>query len=363
MNRASIWKNLPTIALVTVITLLIWILAESESVKVITVRADIQLSSDPSGPRVLVVEPTQGFTGVVNLKLEGTTARIDALAEKLRRRLVISPAVPGMPTRPGVHAIDLRTILRAHPVLRDSGVTIAESDPATVSVVLDDLMTRTVPVRVDIPDADLEGVPESTPATVSLLVPSVLESELTPDLVVFARPDPAAIARLPEGRRTVPNVRVDLPESLRTGVLASFVRIDPAQVTISITLRSRTDSATVAAVQVQLRIPPVEYGNWDITVPQDDWSISDVIVSGPRDVIAQIRDRTLSVLAVVPLGFEELERAAASDEPLIVDAEFLVETTALLKFEAKDRSVRLTIKRRNGPATPASGGPSPSGQD
>jgi hypothetical protein len=106
-------------------------------------------------------------------------------------------------------------------------------------------------------------------------------------------------------------------------------------------------------VPVHVRLAPTETGIWDIQMPAESRILSDVVVVGPGDVIEQIKADRLRPIAYVPLSFEELERAAASGEPITKEPIFS-ELPSPLRFEVRpsQRTIRLTVKRRETAATP-----------
>jgi hypothetical protein len=346
-------RQVQTYLVVTVVTVLIWILAESESVRTETLRTDVVLTADGEGRRMIQIEPDQDFSGVVLLRLEGATGKIDALTRELRSALRLSPPMPGLPAEPGEHRIDLRTVLRAFPAIRDSGVTLAEVDPPFVNVRIDDIVAREARVVVKTPEAAVVGTPTSSPSSVTIRMPSRLAAQLSLTLEVSAVIGPDVIAALPEGKfATVPNVTLVLPDSVRTGPGSEFVQVEPPQVSVNLTPRSREAQKLLPSVPVQFVIPTTEYARWDITIQETERSISDVLVSGPSDLIDQI-GKTIFIVALVQFqGFGELDNAARTGQPLVKEVTFSP-LPGPLKFDAKDRTVTLMVRpRAESEATP-----------
>ncbi len=312
--------------------------------------------ADPESGLLIRVEPSQDFNGTVSVRLEGSTAKVDALAAALRKEIRLEPGSAGIPAEPSPHAtVQLQAALSESPVVRNSGVIIAETDPSTVVVAVDGLVTRECTVRVELPPGQaVDGAPEATPATVKLRCPASVA--LPPELQLTARVDAAALAGLPEGRRTtLANIPIELPESLR-GADPSSVHFSPPQVSIALNLRSRTSAIVLPTIPVHVRLAPTELAIWDIQIAPESRLLTDVAVSGPADLIDQLRTEKLRPVAYVALSFEDLERAAAAGAP--IDKEIAFSDLPLpLKFEPKQKTVRLTVKRRDpGPAVPPNGG-------
>jgi hypothetical protein len=243
----------------------------------------------------------------------------------------------------------MKESLEALPVVRNSGVTLADVDPPTVTVIVDNVVTRDAAVRVEIPPGQsLDGAAESSPATVKVRLPESLARATPGELVLTARVDASRLAGVAEGRRTtITGLPLDLPEPLR-GIEA--VRMIPPQVNVALTLRSRSGSFQVASVPIHIRLAPTETGMWDISLPADSRLLSDVSVSGPSDLIDKLKADNFKLVAFVAPSFEELERAASSGEPLEKEILFS-DLPSLLKVEARQKTVRLTIKRRERPVT------------
>src|SRR5262249_38934132 len=148
--------------------------------------------------------------------VEGSTGAIDALKATLGGSVTLAPG-RGVPPEPGEHVLALRDTLRAHPALDRRGVTLAEVKPEALRVTVEQLESRSVPVRVVAPQAPLRAPPDPSPARVTLTGPRDALSRLDPAaLTAVARIDAAVLNALPEGQRTTINkVRLEPPEALR----------------------------------------------------------------------------------------------------------------------------------------------------
>ncbi len=355
-------RNFLVIALVTV---LIWLLAEAESLRVEMVRAELVFRADAESGRYVRVDPD--FSGAINVRLEGSTARVDELAERLRRPLNLDLGMEGIPRDPGRHTIDLRSVLRNLPMVRETGASIAVVEPQFIPLTVDNLVTREVKIRVDPPEGELlEGLPEAQPPMVRLRMPEAVAAQLPPDFQLPVQIDIESLRNLPEGiRHTLDNMRPILPEVLRN---AEGVRTTPSTVKVFITVRSRTSSAVLPIIPVHLQLAPTEIGLWDITIPDESRVLNDVTATGPADQIEALRTEKIKPVAFIAISYQELEDAAASGAPLQKEIQFSGLPTPL-KFELKpaQRSIRVLVKKREAaappvvPGAPAPGQPLPNG--
>lgn len=337
------WRAIRNLVLVVLVTITIWFFAEAESLRSAVVRS-VEVSFQPEAGSKYVVDLSQdtpnvrGDTVRVDMIIEGPAAALEPMERLLRSPIIVSPGMDGLSIDPGRHTVALETIFAAHPMLRGRGVTFRSISPETVEANIDELVTRPVKVIVEVPGAELESSPEVRITTANLTLPGALAKEVTDDMAVIARVEPSALTRLTAGKKeTVAGVRL-LPPPKFAGT--PRVKIEPAAVDVSLTLRSKTQTVTVASVPVHVRVAPGELNRWEIEIPEQDRFLTDVRVTGPGDLIKQIQDKTIPLVATVTLSFEELERGIPSK-----DAQF-GEFQNQLRFDATNRTVRLKIKRR-----------------
>jgi hypothetical protein len=336
------WRHVLTYAVVTLVTLLIWMLAESEGVRTDTLRVNVDFAPE-SGGRVLEVLPDQGYAGTVVITMNGPVARIDALNRELQRTLHLAA---GMPSEAGEHRVDLRAVLSAYPAIRDSGVTITDTDPPAVNVYVDDLVSREATVVVRVPEGSIASAPSPSPAKATLRYPSRLAARLPSTLEVYAAIPQASLDALPDGKfATVPGVPLTPPDALRDQLGSRFVTIEPSSVSVGLTPASSDATGVLATVPVQLLIPPIEFDKWVITLDPTDLSIQNATVVGPADLVQQVVDKKILVVAVVQPTFGELENAARTGQPLVKEAVFSL-LPGPLRIDAADRSISMTVKAR-----------------
>jgi hypothetical protein len=339
---------------IALVTVLIWLLAEAESLRAVNVQSEVSFRPEADSGRTIRADAD--FPGTVTIRLEGSTARVDDLAAQLRKPLRLNPGMEGIPIEPGTWPVDLRTVIRNLGMVRESGASVADVDPPFVNVVIDNLVRREVRIRVEPPpDVSLESPPEATPQAIELRLPERLSVQLPADFQITATLDPDQVRQLESGRRTVlSNVPLDLPEVLRN---VEGVRLSPSTVRIAVTLRSRNVSWLIPSVPVHFRVAPTETENWRITMPEESRVLTQVRVSGPSELIEPISAGRVKPIAFVSLSFEELERAAASGEPLVKEPVF-TELPSNLKFELDEsqRRVRITVQPREQPTSSPIGG-------
>lgn len=295
-----------TALLVGFVTILIWVYAEAESLS--QSQQEVQIRFVSSAPDVVVRPLGDEWRGVVRVRVEGAAA---ALA-RTPRVLELPLGAPWVPADEGEHTIDLRAALRASEAMQDAGVTLLDVDPATTVVRVRELSTMDdVEVRVDLGGVELAGPAAVTPRTATVTAGKNALDQLRAlgaGEHVIARISPDEIEGLPEGQP----VRISARLSLPPGVDSAGSRISPAEAEVTLTLRSRTESARVDASPVHLLMLPGESSRYSVTLDVDDVFVRDVTVTGPAIAIERIRSGEMQIVAVLRLSSDELEQGITS---------------------------------------------------
>lgn len=340
------FKHLWSILLVTLFAVVIWIFAESETLRSREISVDLVFEATPDRERAVeLVDPT-GDPGeqrvTVVAMMEGSNVAIEDAERRLRRSVRIGAVDAGMPAVPGTHQIDVGALLRGEEELEDVGVSIRSVEPSTLTVRIVPLTTRELPVRVALARGDVDGSTEISPPRVRVRFPADRAKDVPEGAAAVAFVEEGAIDRLIAGRRErVSGVRVRPPEPLEG---ARHVSIDPPVADVALMLRNRTASLTIASVPVHIQIAPSEQSKWDIALDVKDQFISDVTVSGPSELIRQVQDKALPVVAILQLSYTELEAGNLTSKEVVFST-----LPSPLRFEAPSKSVRFTITRRAGP--------------
>lgn len=327
-----------TLVLVSLVTLLVWLLAESRTVR--TQIAEVSPRIEVAPISEMMVRPALGYTLPESIKvnLSGSTAGLDQVLRSLQGRVLLRLGLE-IPTTVGVHEIDLREVLRANEILTDAGVGIIEVSPDRIHVEVDEMVVATLPVRAIQPDGVMfenGGTPRTDPPVLRVRGPA------------------SVLARL-EGREGLVRLESETIETLRPGVAERVVRqrvelpedsdrwgtvFDPEFVDVTLTLRSRTQSYTLASMPVQVQIAPGEVGRWRVILESGQQDLVGIEVTGPSDQIDRLRSGEVVPEAVIALTFDELERRVESKRAHISGL-----PPGVTIAPAANLSVRLTVRR------------------
>lgn len=327
-------------AVVTFVTVMVWVVAEGQTLRRQSTEMTIGFTS--SQQFSLQIQSAD-WTGRVDVTFEGSAASVDSIQAMLREPVTVSAGVAGVPTDDGVHTIDLRAMLRAHPALRESAIAIARVEPRTVQVRVTALERIEQPVEVVLPEGVDATSVSVVPASVALVAPQGMLSGVGPVRVVV---DASSLAGLPQGRPvTLTEQRVVVGGSPPEGLV-----LDPVSVQVTLELRTRTEQIVLPSVPVLVQMPPIELNRWTVEIPESERVVRNVTLSGPASVIEAYRRGERELVAVIRLGFEELETQISSKR-----AEFPGLPSGV-RVEVADPMVDLRIVPRPAAVVPPPGG-------
>jgi len=345
--------QLRTVIVVTLLTAMIWLLAESRMVRSRSIEAQISIMNvEPAGGIELVVRqsPDSILVRTATLEIEGSTSGIDRFARLLQNRIDLRVGREIEP-RPGSYTLDLREILRDSSELGVHGVTIKSVSPQTIRIEVDDLETRELPLQVRLPDeVQTDGPPRAEPASVRLKAPGSQLAQLQAEFATVTL-SPGQIAMLTPGRlETIPGGVVNI-EGFEPGAWSTT--IDPAQVDVLITLKSVTQRLELGRLPVQVLLAPAEVGSWRVEIEETDRDLVGVLVEGPVEGIESLRSGKVQPKAFVSLSFEDLERGVKSKPAQIMNLPHGC------RVVSPERVVGLIISREPQPAEASEGQPTP----
>lgn len=331
---------LANLALVTVVTLLVWSAAESQTLRGSTVSTTVAFEAG-SDQRLVRVHPDEAWTGTVEISLSGPTHAMDrARADALRA--VTLRLGEELNAEPGEQTVQLANAIRRSAAIDGTGLTVVETRPPTVRLEVAAVAEVELPVVADVPAVELEGPAVVSPQAVRVIGPAGVISRL-PDRVV-ARVKAEQLQGLRPGRvERVAGVGVELPE---TPAGAWKLRVEPPRVTVELTLRNRTRTAVIPLVPVELLLSPDAATVWEVRVSPGSESLRDVRVSGPLEVIDRLSRYEVKLVAAVRLTADELEKGVEAKKVEL----FGVPAGVTAEFEGGE--IGLSVKRRPAPVEP-----------
>lgn len=296
-----------TLALVTIVTILIWLWAASNTSEDTTVVSRIDFAV--KNPGQYVVEPDHHL---MTLNIGGPKHAVDSM-----RALVESKTLALNPTaKDGQYTFeDLAKEIQDLPEVRETGVTIESTDPTRLTVTITELVTVEAVVRPSMPVGLLVKNPAVETSVAKITLPSNEVKLLGEKPTLEAVVNPKDIQNLEPGVLHTVNGTLQLPADL--GTLDS-VRIEPATARVSFRLVSRKKSLTLDKVYVQVLVSPDVTKSFEIKLPES--LLRSVQVEASTELAERLEAGTSGeapgtrVVAVIPLTNLELERGIESKQ-------------------------------------------------
>jgi len=295
------WQAIRTIFVVTIVTCLVWLYAESENVRSQAFEADIQFVAPANQP--LAIRPAQPRR--VRIIARGPAASF-AQVERLTRNGPIPIVVRENPSAPDSgESIVLKDRLATSSPLSPISLTITEVQPAIIHVNIESLKSVAMPVKVDA--GSLQGSAVAEPNAVEVSVPARLAAAMAGESLTATLDE----RWLSELETNVPHtVDADLtpPESLRN----AGVPINLPRVKVTVKVLRQSETIVVPLIPVLLQVSSRELARFNVVVNESNAFLHDIKLTGPSDAIERIRRQEVHVKAFLAFTAEDLERDAAA---------------------------------------------------
>ena len=291
--------------IVSIITALIWLLAEGRTVQTHDSVIQVQLVA-PAGQEQVVEPTTAQQVKMLYRCAAAQKAQIESRQDPLKIEITADPEQPRQD-------INLRNRLLADTIIGELGVEIIRLDPERLQVRAERLEPIEVPVTVNTGSLQLAGPPQVEPGTATVTVPTSLTQrarrvQMVADLAAL---DHQGIEPGIEYTREVP---LTLPASLR-GHHSSFT---PRVATVVFQVQATEQTYTIPTVPVLMVAPPTEMSRFSVQLADEDRVIRDITVSGPSDEIERIRKGEVDVWARFRLTASDLD-AGVDSAPVTLD--------------------------------------------
>ncbi len=322
-----------TILLVSLVTVLIWLWAEGESLSSETLTPSVNFVQD--GDELLLEKLDGQWNSAVSVRLQGSTRALTDARRDLGKQIQLKLGAQGVPARPGQQVVDFKTAIEQLDQIRALGLSVVEVTPANTVINLVQMKVRELTVRPALPEGiNILGEATVSPGKVIVRLPEELDKLIPPEAVAIA---PVSREQLGTGRDDTAQIittKVQVPELAdKPGVVFT-----PDHVNVTFRLKRSVDTVTIPSVPVWFSLPPTEGKNWDIELT--DQFLRDVTFTGPIDAIAKIRSREVVPIAEVQLSSDDLDKGVEAKEAVFAGLPPGVESGVAVK------TVRLKITRR-----------------
>lgn len=298
MSQLSKREKFETYAFVTIVTFLVWLYAEAENIKQYD-NIPIDVEFVPATDQ-LIISPTDPQRATVSFDCaRGPYERIKAMAKEGPFRLEINdnPSNPDQTIILADRLNDLAEILGL-------GITINETQPATLSVRAEKLREKDLPVTIVSGELQLQGAATIEPSKVKVLMPASIAQALGDSKAEVRL---SSIEDLPRLEVNVPyerQIAVTLPEALRVPNVA----VIPDTVKVGFTIKKLTREITIPRVRIVLELPLNLVDQYTVKLAEgQEEVVREMKLLGPNDLIEKIEMNEIEVTAVLKLKPEELE--------------------------------------------------------
>lgn len=316
-------RDLPSLILITLITLLIWLYAEAQNIKTIPTTISIALPERVGSDRVAYFANGEQVLRA-SVQLRGSSTQISAFQARIGSQPLQLPIEPtDLPDDRSTVTLDLARLLAgarldpldpAGPTINSLGLNVVTTEPGRINVEYDQLVTRTVPVRFAPREVQIAPTYKVEPASVDITLPRSALSLIGGSedaLYLEALIEPERLRAIPEGVTQTMSATLDKSNLADVGGIdPRRIRLHEDDVDVTFTIARQKDTVTVKLVPVWVVAPPSELARFEVTLADDSRVLRDVTVTGPRDLVQRLRDNPgdVRVVARFELTGEALEQ-------------------------------------------------------
>jgi hypothetical protein len=289
-------EKIETFIVVTIITVLVWMYAEGESVKTYSNQL-IQIEFVAPQGKKLAIDPQEIVRVLATFQATGGQFQV---FEDITNRGPIQIEVGEDVVNDHITDTVIISDALAQSDIGNVGLNLIETNPATISLHVEPLTKASLDVSVITGDVQLAQLPSVTPVKVSLLMP-VSRASSARDMKIYARLDQLDLASLPVN---VPHT-LEVPLQVPDAIDGPFVTLEHETVEVTFTIRKQTDTHVLTSVPIHINATPHLLRRYSIQL--NDMVVRDVKISGPSDVVEKIRNNEIKVWAEIRPKMEDME--------------------------------------------------------
>jgi hypothetical protein len=279
VTREQVSHVLRRLAWVAPLTLLIWIYAERQQERRQTVTFSVDLAINT--PDRVILGPTDRL---VTAELKGPAAQLEAVKNKLLSKS--GKAVITLPLDPSlsVDSHNIQTdLIAADPLFRTHAITVENTDPRTLTVYVDRVVDREVPVRVP-PNLMnlLDGKPVFDPPFVHIRGPQSELQRVASDGMLDAFADLAGRESL-----KVPGIHEERAVPIITPLRGEHISVTPTKVNVTLKVRPADVTTTWSTMPIWINTPPGFADKYRVVLANP--TLKDVHLTGPAETVAAMQ--------------------------------------------------------------------------
>ena len=303
-------EHLITAGLAAVFAIMIWFWAEGENRDEANTAATVSFV-DATGSdqfRIRMLDPNEPSRlyrqRIMQVKLRGPNRRIRNITSPVFQ-IALKDLKDGEQ-----RTVNLTNALQNVSRVVDEGLTIDSVEPDSVTIVVDELETRNVPISRDLPGImteELAIMPESIDVTTTRSMWEWIERELGGKFLFLDIDEDRLDALQPGDTFNRDDVRLRLSDAIEDREMVEF---SPNPVEVKLTL-DRKLGEVEESVPVKVGIPIRDTNRYEVTIDREFELINEVIISGDAAMLTKLQNREVKVFAMVNLSSDELEQGIA----------------------------------------------------
>jgi hypothetical protein len=292
-NREQFITSLKSLAWVAPLSILIWVYAERTQGREESHQSvPFQIRTNDVRQVVTVIRPAEQ---VVQADLEGPAAAVEEVVRNLLPNESNAGVVIVLPGDfvPGREYDIPASLLGDTSLFHDSGVILSRPAPTTLRIRIDKLVDVETSVQVAPGLDNFNSPPLFEPRLVKVTMPESLQKTIAAagDAVsVYADLSRYDALRIP-GKQVLPDVPLILGSAFHKDLDLTHVTISPERVTATLDVKNAESELKINSLPIWPLYPPTIQGKY--VVKLDELFIPNVIVTGPREIIAQIDANTI----------------------------------------------------------------------
>jgi hypothetical protein len=299
------------IVIVSIVTAVVWLFAEGESLTTRTESVRVQFVADEGDRDEIRVRVADGFQGTATLELTGSQVGIEAARRSLGTVIEFTPADLGFPISDGVYQVDLASAIASSDLMTGIGVKVTAATPARIALEYTLLESIQVDIEPIIPGLDISGEAVVEPARASVRVPAGLSQAVRDDIRVIARVPEAQLQSVQEGIQLSRAVTLSLDDASRQ--IRDVELLSSSRATVRFTVESTAVEQDLSSVPVWIVVPPSLSEQWSVQLDANQ-TVLRARIRGPREAIARISTSETPLIAVVSLDANEMLSRIGSKE-------------------------------------------------
>lgn len=293
MKKGALLESLETVLVVTVITALIWLYAEGETILTENRQITIQFVTPTPGLAITLPTGAPGNTTTqVTASIQASSGDWARISDWARNQVVeIEVKVPPADVYENEQTINLLDALNSSP-LADVRAFVKEVSPNTKTVRVQKLEYVEMGIRAEAGELELSPLPDEAPTfvpdRVRVQLPSI-DAELvrSQNLKLTAHLDRLDPDSLVEDTQKTASVDLSLPTELLN---RPHITMDQDSVDATFILDKLTREITLNRVQVKLNISD-DLTKYNIEIEDTERFIPAVVLKGPEAIINRIEQQ------------------------------------------------------------------------